>query len=136
MTRNYRTFALVGFGVAALALAAFSARVGGEGGQCGGVCPVAGARVQNVCPAAAEYSCGKCPGDHPTTKPSGECRKVVNTKCPIMGGKVDPDKVPDKLTRVFKGRKVGFCCGGCPKKWDALSDEEKETKLAAALKDK
>jgi len=56
---------------------------------------------------------------------------VVNTKCPIMGGKVDPATVPANLTRTFQGKKVGFCCGGCPSQWDKLSDEEKAKKLAA-----
>lgn len=57
---------------------------------------------------------------------------VVNDHCPIMGTKLDKDKVPEKLTRTFKGKTVGFCCGGCPAKWDKLSDEEKQKKLDAA----
>lgn len=59
--------------------------------------------------------------------------KVVNTKCPIEGGTVDPNKVPDSLTRDFKGQKVGFCCAGCPDQWDKLSDADKESKLKAVL---
>jgi len=54
---------------------------------------------------------------------------VVNTKCPIMGGKIDPAKVPAKLTRTFHGKKVGFCCGGCPVQWDKLADDAKAKKL-------
>jgi len=57
---------------------------------------------------------------------------VVNTKCPMMGGKVDPKKVPEKLVRKFKDQAVGFCCAGCPEKWDKLSDEDKAKKLAIA----
>ena len=56
---------------------------------------------------------------------------VVNNKCPIMGGKVDPKKVPDNLYRKFRGQGVGFCCAGCPHAWDKLSDEDKAKKLAA-----
>ena len=55
--------------------------------------------------------------------------KPVNTTCPIMGGKVDPDDTPKKLTRTFQGKTVGFCCAMCPGKWDKLSDEEKTAKL-------
>lgn len=58
--------------------------------------------------------------------------KFLNTVCPIMGSKIDPDNVPANLTRDYKGGKVAFCCGGCPPAWDKLSDEEKAAKLAAA----
>ena len=57
---------------------------------------------------------------------------VVNTRCPIMGTKLDPAKVPAELTRQFEGKLVGFCCGGCPAAWDDLSDQEKKAKLAEA----
>lgn len=56
----------------------------------------------------------------------------ANTRCPIMGSKIDPDNVPDRLTRTFDGRKVAFCCGGCPAAWDKLSDEQKAAKLKTA----
>ena len=56
--------------------------------------------------------------------PAGAAR-VINTKCPIMGGKVDPATVPPNLVREFGGKKIGFCCAGCPPKWDALADEKK-----------
>jgi len=48
-----------------------------------------------------------------------------NTACPIMGGSPSPE-----LTRKFDGQTVGFCCDGCPEKWDALSPEVKAEKLA------
>ena len=54
---------------------------------------------------------------------------VVNDRCPVMGGKIDPGKVPAGLTREFKGQKVGFCCGGCPATWDKLPEPEKQAKL-------
>lgn len=59
--------------------------------------------------------------------------KVVNESCPMTGEKIDPANVPDNLIREFHGKKVGFCCGGCPGKWDKLSDEEKEAKLKKAM---
>lgn len=58
--------------------------------------------------------------------------QFVNTRCPMMGSKIDPDKVTADLTREFKGQKVAFCCAGCPVQWDKLSAEEKATKLAQA----
>ncbi|QDT66644.1 HMG-box domain-containing protein [Calycomorphotria hydatis] len=54
----------------------------------------------------------------------------VNKHCPIMGGEVTANG-----GRVeWKGKTVGFCCPGCIPKWNALSDEEKEKKLAEADK--
>ena len=57
----------------------------------------------------------------------------VNNVCPIMGTKIDPAKVPENLTRTWKGQKVGFCCAGCPVTWDKLSDTDKDAKLAKVL---
>ena len=59
---------------------------------------------------------------------------VVNARCPIMGNNIEPAKLNDSLTRVYKGQKVGFCCGMCPPQWDKLTDEEKDKKLQAAGK--
>ena len=58
---------------------------------------------------------------------------IVNTNCPIMSGsKLNPEKITPDLIREFKGQKVGFCCAGCPRKWDGLSDADKEKALAKA----
>lgn len=54
---------------------------------------------------------------------------AVNSSCPFMGREIDPENVPASLTRYHNGRKIGFCCGGCPKQWDRLSDEQKDSKL-------
>ncbi len=60
--------------------------------------------------------------------------KFVNVSCPIMAkNAIDPAKVTAKLTRTYKGKKVAFCCAGCPAKWDKLTDEEKHAKLTAVL---
>lgn len=59
--------------------------------------------------------------------------KVVNTRCPIMGSAINPAKVPDSLTREYKGQKIGFCCTGCPAAWDRLSDADKDAKLAKVV---
>ena len=53
----------------------------------------------------------------------------ANTKCPIMGGAIDPAKVPESLTRVYKDQKVAFCCGMCPAQWDRLTDAQKGARL-------
>lgn len=77
------------------------------------------------------------PGD--LIKAAGEAMKqhskgkIVNAKCPKIGNPIDPAKDTDKLTRYYKGKKVGFCCAGCPTAWDKLTDVEKETKLSKVL---
>ncbi len=60
-------------------------------------------------------------------------RRFVNVRCPILGTKLEPEKVPQNLTRMYMGRKVGFCCAGCPQQWDKLSSEEKAKKLGKAV---
>jgi len=59
-------------------------------------------------------------------------RRFVNARCPMMGTAIDPAKVPQGLTRPYKGRRVAFCCAGCPAAWDKLTDEQKEDKLGKA----
>jgi YHS domain-containing protein len=59
----------------------------------------------------------------------GEMVAVANAKCPIMGMAVS--KVPDSLTRIYQGRRLGFCCHDCPAMWDRLSAAEKEAKFKA-----
>ncbi len=56
--------------------------------------------------------------------------EFANTRCPIMGSSINPDKVAKNLRRDYKGQKVAFCCGGCPATWDKLTNAEKDVKLA------
>jgi len=58
--------------------------------------------------------------------------QFANATCPIMGTPIDPAKVKNDLAREHEGRKVAFCCGGCPEKWDQLADTQKSAKLAKA----
>ncbi len=73
-----------------------------------------------VCPKAA-------------ASPKAKAGQVVNASCPMMGNKIDPTKMPVNLTREFDGKKVGFCCVGCPAAWDKLPDAAKTVKLKAAM---
>ncbi len=59
--------------------------------------------------------------------------KIVNALCPIMGTKLDPSKVTANLTRIYEGKKIGFCCAGCPGAWDKLSDQQKREKLGKVV---
>ena len=66
--------------------------------------------------------------------PARASAKVINSTCPIMGSTIDPADVPANLTREYKGKKIGFCCAGCPAKWDQLADEKKAALLAKMTK--
>jgi hypothetical protein len=81
--------------------------------------------------AAEGMSCGACKPKEGAT-PAEAKSAFANTKCPMMGSRIDASKVTPALTREFKGQKVAFCCGGCPAAWDKLSDAEKQAKLDAA----
>jgi hypothetical protein len=108
------SLAAVGIGVAIWAAHA----------QAGGCCmgdSVAAAPAPHHDPAAS------APASGPASKPA-----IANTRCPIMGGKLDPANVPSTLTRQYKSQTIGFCCGSCPSAWDKLSDAEKDKKLEAS----
>jgi hypothetical protein len=53
----------------------------------------------------------------------------VNHYCVIM---LD-DPVDPKCTKDWKGQTVGFCCSGCYKKWDAMTDAQKDAAVKAAV---
>ena len=57
-----------------------------------------------------------------------EAKKVVNAKCPIMGG-----EAKGTVTTEWHGKTIGFCCPPCIPKWDALSEPQKAKKLAASM---
>ena len=49
--------------------------------------------------------------------------------CPMMGSPIDINVLKESLTRDYKGRKVAFCCAGCPSAWDKLSDPQKQARV-------
>lgn len=53
--------------------------------------------------------------------------EVVNTHCPIMGGKVD-----GQTTVEWNGRTVAFCCPPCLDEWAEMTDAEREAALQNA----
>jgi hypothetical protein len=57
--------------------------------------------------------------------------KIVEVKvCPISG---EPISGVGSGSEVVGNNKVYFCCEGCKAKFDKLSKEEKDQKIAAAL---
>lgn len=51
--------------------------------------------------------------------------------CPIMGSPIDISMVDESLTRDYMGRKIAFCCAGCPSAWDKLTEAQKQVKVPA-----
>jgi len=84
---------------------------------------------------AGTFILSGCDEEEKTTTKTETQVEFVNDHCPIMtANEINPANVPEALIRDFKGKKVAFCCGPCPGKWDNLSDEEKTAKLAAVMK--
>jgi hypothetical protein len=46
--------------------------------------------------------------------------------CPIMGSPIDISVIDESLTRDYTGRKIAFCCPGCPSVWDKLTEDQKQ----------
>ena len=59
--------------------------------------------------------------------------QFANNLCPIMGSPINPDKVTKNLVRDYQGKKVAFCCAGCPATWDKFTAAQKQAKLAKAI---
>jgi hypothetical protein len=68
-----------------------------------------------------------------TQHPEGKRVKVDNAYCPISGGPLDSNAILESRTREYKGQKIGFCCDNCPKKWDKMTEQEKDKNLKEAL---
>ena len=64
--------------------------------------------------------------DGATSQPSSVSMGIVNDTCPVMGGRVNPDTE----TVQYDGDTVGFCCAGCIRGWESMSDDEKKASLA------
>ena len=52
---------------------------------------------------------------------------AMNDRCPLTGAAVNKSAP----TANYHGKTVAFCCGGCAAKFDAMTDSEKDKKLAA-----
>lgn len=59
--------------------------------------------------------------------PTAGASEIVNTHCPIMGGKVNPETTVD-----WNGKKVAFCCPPCLDDWATMSDDERQAALDKA----
>jgi YHS domain-containing protein len=102
-------------------------------------CPISGAKVNpektvDVAGVKVAFCCEKCQGKAEKTEGaellalvfSPEAFKkgfTLQNKCPVSGADIDASKVTE-----YKGQKVYFCCGNCPKAF-----EKDPAKFAAKL---
>ena len=89
--------------------------------------PFAGVLIAGLCLAVLVGCSEKEP---PPAAPAAT--GVINATCPIMGNPVNQANTPPELVRQYKGKRIGFCCAGCPGKWDQLPDDKKDELLAKA----
>lgn len=61
---------------------------------------------------------------------------VVNTMCPVGGDDFETKTRPTDLARTWNGTSIGFCCEGCVKQFDKMSDEKKTATATAAVANK
>jgi hypothetical protein len=54
---------------------------------------------------------------------------TVNYYCVV----VNDDPVDPEVVREYKGQRVGFCCPGCIKRWNAMTDEQKDAAVKNAV---
>lgn len=103
-----------------LSLSAASCRGAAEnGGPSGG----ANGGIVRTTDAGVEENCTPAPasGNRPGVK-------AVNTVCPI----VDADGADESVTAVWRGKTIAFCCPTCVRKFDRMSDAERDAVLVKA----
>jgi hypothetical protein len=57
---------------------------------------------------------------------------IVNAYCPLMGTAMGKT-APENMTRMYKEKRIGFCCDKCLKEWDAMNDADREKKFQEAM---
>ncbi len=62
-----------------------------------------------------------------------ETMPAAMNRCPMTGKKIGQMDLPDSQTRLYKGKKIGFCTPACPLLWDKLTDQEKDQKLETMM---
>lgn len=64
-------------------------------------------------------------GCQSSQKTGGDAAMSVNKVCPVMGSPVDQAN-----STMYKGEKVAFCCKGCDKKFEKMTEAEKDAAVA------
>lgn len=75
-------------------------------------------------------------GDAAAQKSTSGQVAVINTMCPVGGDDFGSKERPSELARTVSGQNIGFCCEGCVKQFDKMSEEKKAAVLSAATANK
>lgn len=137
MKRSLRRWMPVGVSVAVVV----GALAGGcERGACGdaGKSAAAGASAcgdQDATTAAREAGDEAMAGPRVGGAKDAARVEVVNLYCPLLvGQRVGNEKRCEaRLTREFRGQRVGFCDAMCLEGWDQMTEERKAEVLAEAM---
>lgn len=73
-------------------------------------------------------ACNDCAGDACQDVKAGSIT-TVNGYCVVN----PKDPVNPAIVREHKGQRVGFCCNGCTKKWDGMTDDQKDAAIRTAV---
>ncbi len=82
--------------------------------KCGAKCDGSGCKGKSGCSGKAKTI-------------AGATTASINKTCPISGRPVSAGS-----TVSYGDKTVGFCCGSCLSKWNAMTDADKTSKLAGA----
>ncbi|MBX3357014.1 MAG: hypothetical protein KF745_01165 [Phycisphaeraceae bacterium] len=79
----------------------------------------------------APVSCAsKASTEKVAAAPAATASKTVNTVCVIE----NEDEVHPSVPAVtWRGQQVGFCCPGCVKQWNAMTDAQKDEAVKTAV---
>ncbi len=93
---------------------------------CNKPCGAKGAQKASAKKGGCKPGCGSKAGG--TKDGKDVASKAINKNCPVSGNPVRPG-----ITAVSDGKTVGFCCGGCIGRWEAMTSAQKTEKLAASM---
>ena len=82
-------------------------------------------RITNLLIAVALFASLGCSAKSEELATKSESPAFVNANCPIMGSEVEPDGGQTS----WNGKEVGFCCGKCVGKFDAMDDSQKQSAI-------
>ncbi|MCF7821172.1 MAG: hypothetical protein K9M17_01865 [Mariprofundaceae bacterium] len=95
-----------------------------KGQRVGFCCEVCLGKWDAMSPADREREFRKSMGENPV--------EITNPKCPVMDTAMEAT-APEKMTRMYKGRRIGLCCETCLTQWDAMTDVEREPLVRKAM---
>lgn len=104
-------------------------------------CPVSGKELDSEEPGATAtfhgekigFCCPMCVKKFKANPSSFKAKLAASytyqTKCPVMGGEIDPSV----YTTLSNGKKIYFCCGGCEKKLRANPSKYNDSLVAQGI---